>query len=134
VRLIFSSDMGQWNIAGNLIGEKNLNGNTPEFGYAIGVSRPLAPAAGNRCAFCAERFSAGVELSGGLGTARDFALRGTSHYIAPVFLWTLRSETNIHVSAGWGLTDGSAGTIFRIGVSQEVDGIGHKIGTLFRRH
>jgi hypothetical protein len=75
-----------------------------------------------------------VELYGGLGTWKDFALRGTSHYIAPVFLWTLRSETNIHVSAGWGLTEVSADKIFRFGVSQEVDGIGRKIGTLFRRH
>ena len=132
-RLILSSDIGQWNLAGNFIGEKNLSVGPFEFGYAFGVRRPLAPAAGNRCAFCAEKFSAGVEFYGGLGTGKDFTVRRTSQYIAPVFLWTLASETNIHVSVGWGLTDSSLQTLFRIGLSQEVDGIGRKIGSLFRK-
>jgi hypothetical protein len=133
-RLILSSELGEWNITGNFMGEKNLKGNPWEFGYATGLSRPLAARSGKRCGFCAERFSAGVELYGGSGTWRKFTLRNTSQYIAPVFLWTSRSETAIHVSVGWGLTDESARMLLRVGVSQELDDIGSKIGTLFGKH
>ena len=132
-RLILSSNIGEWNVTGNVIGEKNVHGDPWEFGYALGLSRPLATAAGKRCAFCAERFSAGVELYGGAGTWRKFTLRGTSQYAAPVLSWTLPSETTIRVSAGWGLTDESVGTLFRVGVSHEFDDIGGKIGKLFHK-
>jgi len=130
-KLIFSSDIGDWNIAENLIGAKNLNGGRWEFGYAVGVSRPLASPQGNRCTFCRERVSAGLELYGGLGEWGDVTFNGTSQYIAPVFLWKLPSETIIRVSPGWGLTDESVRTLFRVGVSQEIDGIGGRIAKLF---
>ena len=130
-KLILSSEIGQWNLAGNFIGVKNLNEGQWEFGYALGLSRPLAAISGNRCAFCAERFAAGVELYGGLGTWSKFTLRGTSQYLAPVLLWSLPSETTFRVSPGWGLTDQSVGTLFRFGVSQEIDDIGHHLGKLF---
>jgi hypothetical protein len=133
-RLILSSEIGEWNLTENVIGEKNLNGNRWEFGYAVGLSRPFAAVAGRRCAFCAEKFAAGVELYGGLGTWGNVTLRGTSQYIAPLFLWALPSNTTIHVSPGWGLTDKSVRILFRFGVSQEVDDIAHKIGKLFRKH
>jgi hypothetical protein len=132
-RLILSSNIGEWNVTGNVLGEKNVHGDPWEFGYALGLSRPLATAVGKRCAFCAERFSAGVELYGGAGTWRKFTLRGTSQYAAPVLSWTLPSETTIRVSAGWGLTDESVGTLFRVGVSHEFDDIGGKIGRLFHK-
>jgi hypothetical protein len=44
-KLILSSNRRGWNVAGNLIAEKNLSGEPIEFGYAAAVSRPLALAA-----------------------------------------------------------------------------------------
>ncbi len=133
-KLILSSDIGNWNLSENFIGEKNLNGGRWEFGYAVGVSRPIATPTGKRCAFCRERFGAGVELYGGLGTWGDFTLRGTSQYIAPLLFWVLPSETTIRVSPGWGLTDQSVKTLLRVGVSQEIDDIGRQIAKLFHKN
>jgi hypothetical protein len=48
--------------------------------------------------------------------------------------WTLPSETTIRFSPGWGLTDQSVGTLYRIGVSQEIEGVGRAVGKLFGRH
>ena len=132
-KLILSSDIGQWNLAENFIGEKNLNEGRWEFGYAVGLSRPLGTNAG-RCTFCAARLVAGVELYGGLGTWGKFTFRGTSQYIAPVLLWNLPSETVIRVSPGWGFTDQSVGTLVRFGVSQEIDNFGRVLGKLFHKH
>jgi hypothetical protein len=132
-RLILSSQIGEWNLTENLIGEKNLKGGPWEFGYAAGLSRPLARATGTRCTFCAEKFAAGVEIYGGLGTARDFTVSGTSHYLAPLFLWTLPGETTIHLSTGFGLTDESTRLLFRFGISTEIDDIGSRLRKLFRR-
>ena len=131
-KLILSSDIGLWNVAENFIGEKNLNGGRWEFGYAAGLSRPLAAPNGGHCAFCAQRFSAGVELYGGLGEWGAFTMNGTSQYVAPLLLWTLPSETTIRISPGWGLNDNSVPTLFRFGVSQEIDDFGRRIAKLFR--
>ena len=132
-RLILSSQVGEWNLTGNLIGEKNLKGGPWEFGYAAGLSRPLGSATGTRCRFCPEKFAAGVEVYGGLGTARDFTLSGTSHYVAPLFLWTILGETMIQVSPAWGLTDESVRMLFRVGVSTEIDNIGGHLRKLFHK-
>ena len=40
-KLILSSDYKGWNISENFIAEKNLANDPWEFGYAVGVSRPL---------------------------------------------------------------------------------------------
>jgi len=133
-KLILSSEIGAWNLSENFIGEKNLLGGPWKFGYSAGLSRPLAAPTGNRCLFCMERFAAGVEVYGGLGTWENFTLRGTSHYVAPVFLWILPSGTIIRVSPGWGLTDQSVDSLIRISVSHEIDDIGRQIGKLFRKH
>lgn len=132
-RLILSSEIGLWNLTENLIAEKQLNSNPWEFGYAVGLSRPLAAASGRRCAFCAERLAAGVEMYGGVGTASNFTLRGTSHYVGPVFGWSLPSDTTIRISTQWGLTGDSFGMLLRFGVSQEIDDFGQKIARLFRK-
>lgn len=133
-RLILSSQIGQWNLAGNFIGEKNLGPFPWEFGYALGVSRPLAAASGNRCAFCAERFAAGLELYGGAGTWNRFTLRDTSQYLAPDLLWQVPGEVNLKFSVGWGLTDDSVRMLIRFGVSKDIDGFGRKLVGLFGRH
>ena len=134
-RLILSSEIRDWNLSENFVAEKNIHEGKWEFGYAVGVSRPLKlSSSGNRCVFCRENLTAGAEFYGGLGIWGDVTLRGTSQYIAPVLKWHLPSDTTIRVSPGWGLTDESLGTPFRFGVSQEIDGFGSWITKLFRRH
>ena len=124
-KLILSSHVKGWTIAENFIVEKNVVHAPFEFGYAVGVSRPLALAARpDRCNFCAENFQAGVELYGGLGTHADFGLTGTSHYLAPTMAWTLTNGTAFKVSPGFGLTGTSTGFLLRFGVSYEVAQIG----------
>jgi hypothetical protein len=133
-KMIFSSDIGLWNISENFIGVKNIHRGEWEFGYAAAVSRQLRAGSGGHCTFCAENFAVGVEAYGGLGTWSKFTFRGTSQYIAPVVSWTLPSETTIRFSPGWGLTDQSVHTLIRVGVSQEIEGVGRAVGRLFGRH
>ena len=57
-KLLLSRTFKGWNLAENTIATKNLTGGNPwEFGYAIGVSRPLGlKASAQRCNFCAGEF------------------------------------------------------------------------------
>jgi mono/diheme cytochrome c family protein len=88
-KLILGKDFKGWNFALNPIATKNLSPNNPwEFGYALGISRPLAlKASAKPCTFCRENFIAGVELYGGLGDTQSFGLHETSHYVAPAVAW-----------------------------------------------
>ena len=80
LRLILSSNFKGWNLAENLIAEKNLAGNPWEFGYSVGISRPLSLLASPQaCLWCRENFSVGAELYGGLGDRHSFGLSNTSH-------------------------------------------------------
>ena len=124
-KLILSSDFGEWNLAENFISSKDVNGGPWEFGYAVGLSRSLT---------ASQHFAAGVEVYGGLGTWHQFTFRNTSQYIAPVLMWTLRSETTLHFSPGWGVTDQSVGTLIRFAVSQEIDDFPHHLTKIFHRH
>ena len=120
-KLILSSHIKGWTIAENFIAEKNVAHEPFEFGYAVGVSRPLALAARpDRCNLCPENLQLGAELYGGLGTHADFGLSGTSHYLAPTVAWTLANGTTFKVSPGFGLTGNSAGFLLRFGVSYEI--------------
>jgi hypothetical protein len=120
-KLILGSRVRGWTIAENFIAEKNIRHEPFEFGYAVGVSRPLALAARpERCNVCPENFQAGVELYGGLGTHDAFGLRETSHYIAPTLDWTAANGLSLKVSPGFGLTGQSAGFVLRFGVSYEI--------------
>ena len=126
-KLILSSHFKGWTIAENFIAEKNIRHEPYEFGYAAGVSRPLALAARpDRCNLCPENFQVGVELYGGLGTHADFGLHETSHYIAPTVAWTLANGVMFKVSPGFGLTDNSAGFLMRFGVSFEIAQFGRR--------
>ncbi|HSR07233.1 MAG TPA: hypothetical protein VLM42_08795 [Bryobacteraceae bacterium] len=132
VKLILGSYYKGWTIAENFIAEKNVAHAPYEFGYAVGMSRPLALAARpDRCNFCAENFQAGVEVYGGLGTHSDFGLRETSHYIAPTAAWTLANGTRFSVSPSFGLTDSSARFLLRFGVSYEIDQFGRAVSRVF---
>jgi hypothetical protein len=121
-KLILSSSLKGWNIAENIIAEKNLNNSPWEFGYALGVSRPLAlKAKPNRCFACAENFRAGVEMYGGLGDRHSFGLHDTSHYLAPAIAWVLPNNTTLEFSAGFGLNDNSHGVLWRFTVAHEIN-------------
>ncbi len=132
-KLILSSYFKDWTIAENFIAEKNLGHAPYEFGYAVGVSRPLARGAGpRRCNFCRENFEAGVEAYGGLGTHAGFGLRETSHYVAPTLAWTMANGTAFTVSPGFGITQQSARFLPRFGVSYEVAQFGRAARSFFR--
>ena len=133
-KLILSSQARDWNISENFIVEKNLShGEGVEFGYALGVSRPLANlASAQRCVFCRENFAAGLELYGGLGSTEQFGFSDTAHYLAPVISWRLADNHSVHFSPAFGLTHGSERMLLRCSYSYEIQGFGRKVAGLFR--
>ena len=132
-KLILSSDYKGWNISENFIGEKNLGHEPWEFGYAVGVSRPLRLEATPRpCNFCRENVILGAEMYGGLGTVKAFSLSGTSHYVAPIAAWQLPNGVTFSISPGFGLNDNSHRFLLRWGMSYEIAGFGRKLRALFQ--
>ena len=132
-KLILGSYVKGWTIAENFIAEKNVRHEPYEFGYAVGVSRPLALAAKPEvCNLCAENIQVGLEMYGGLGTHADFGLRETAHYLAPTAAWTLANGATFQVSPTFGLTETSARFLVRFGVSYEIAQFGRTMRTLFR--
>jgi len=132
-KLILSSNYKGWNFSENFIGEKNLGHAPWEFGYAVGISRPLRLAATSEsCRFCLENFVAGTEIYGGLGTTKRLALAGTSHYFAPLVAWELPIGVTLSLSTGVGLNDDSHRLLLRWGVSYEISGFGRKMRSLFQ--
>lgn len=132
-KLILSSDVHDWNLAGNFIVAKNLSrGEGFEFGYSLGFSRPLATmASGSNCRLCRENFSAGMEIYGGLGSTLGFGLKDTAQYAAPVFAWLISDNATLRFSTGVGLTHQSSPVLFRFGYSYEIQGIGSRLSHLF---
>ena len=133
-KLILSSTVHDWNIAGNFITEKNLSvGEGFEFGYAFGFARPLATlASGARCRLCRENFLAGIEFYGGLGSTEDgFSVRDTAHYIAPVVSWQVSDNGSLRFSPGIALTHHGSPVLLRFGYSYEIRGFGTKVAQLF---
>ncbi len=132
-KLILSSNYRGWNVSENFIAVKNITNEPWEFGYALGISRPLALAASSReCRFCRENFIAGLEFYGGLGDWHSFGLRDTSHYLAPVLAWQLGSGTTLRVSPTLGLTSISIPFMVRFSVSHEVSGFGRQVKQWFK--
>lgn len=132
-KLILGSYFKDWTFAENFIAEKNVSHAPFEFGYALGVSRPLARAARpDRCNLCLENFQAGVELYGGLGTHEHFGLQETSHYVAPTVAWTVANGTRFTVSPTFGITETSARVLLRFAVSYELEQFGRVARRLFR--
>jgi hypothetical protein len=125
-KLILSSSLHDWNISENLMAEKNLSEDEGiEFGYALGVSRPLALlASAEECRFCPENFSAGLELYGGLGSTEEFGFSDTAQYLAPVISWQATDNSILRFSTAFGLTDDSSRYLLRFGYSYEFRGLG----------
>lgn len=135
-KLLLSSTHNGWNFAVNPLATKNLTGgDTWEFGYAVGMSRPLAlKATAQSCNFCRENFVAGVELYGGLGDRYSFGLHDTSHYLAPVIAWNLPSSWTLRLSPGFGLNGNSHQFLLRWGISREFSGFGPSLARLLGGH
>jgi hypothetical protein len=132
-KLILSSNFHGWNLAENLIAEKNFAEKEWEFGYAVGISRPLAlPARPEPCSLCPENFSAGVEVYGGLGTHKDFGFRDTSHYLGLLLAWELPGGTALRVSPSFGLNGNSHRFLLRWGISHELPGFGRTVRRIFK--
>jgi len=132
-KLILSSTVHDWNIAGNFIVEKNLSESEGfEFGYAFGFARPLASlASGSECHLCRENFIAGLEFYGGLGSTEDgFSVHNTAHYVAPVVSWQLSDNGSFHFSPGFALTHEGSPVLIRFGYSYELRGFGSKVAQL----
>ncbi len=125
LKLILSSHVRGWNISENFITEKALNESEPwEFGYALGVSRPLALSARSRaCTFCRENFSAGLELYGGLGTTEQFGWKQTAQYLGPMVQFNIPRGPSIGFEPSFGLNANSAGVLWRFKVSYEIEQI-----------
>ena len=132
-KLILSSDYKGWNFSENFISEKNLGHEPWEFGYALGVSRPLRlEATPQHCNFCRENIILGAEMYGGLGTTDLLTLSGTSHYVAPIAALQLPNGVTFSFSPGFGLNDNSHRVLLRWGMSYEIGGFGRKLRSLFR--
>jgi hypothetical protein len=121
-KLILSTAVGSWNIAENVIVEKNLTEDEGvEFGYSVGVARALGGLArGTECRLCRENFTVGAELYGGLGSTEGFEADEQRHYLAPVLGWRIGDHTVFKASAGFGLTRTSDRCLLRFGLSYEL--------------
>jgi hypothetical protein len=121
-RLILSSWFGNLNVSENFIVEKNLSEDEGvEFGYAVGVSRPLKGTWDGQCRFCAGALTAAVEVYGGLGTTGSDASGATRQFVAPVIAWHLTRGSMLRASAGFGMTSSSDRFLLRIGYSVDLD-------------
>lgn len=132
LKLILSSYVRGWNISENFITEKALNASEPwEFGYALGVSRPLALSArSHACIFCRENLSAGLEMYGGLGTTEQFGWKQTAQYLGPMVQFNIPKGPSIGFEPSFGLNANSAGVLWRFKVSYEIQ----QIFSLFKRN
>jgi hypothetical protein len=121
-KLILSRDVRSWNIAGNFVVDKNLlRGEGFEFGYAFGLSKSLAPLTSSDCTWCRQRFEAGLEMYGGLGsTITGFGTNDTAQYIAPTVSWSLREKGTLRFSTAIGLGHETSGALFRVGYSFDI--------------
>lgn len=126
LKLILSSNLKSWNISENFIAEKNLGHQPWEFGYAVGVARPLRSAgSGRECTFCADKIMLGAEAYGGLGDTWSLTLRDTSQYLAPLVGWQLPRDMRLTFSPGWGTTRTSLDRVYRIGFAMSFGQIGN---------
>src|SRR5262249_35871942 len=134
LKLILGSNFRGWNVSENLTFVKNLANEPWEFGYAVGVSRPLAlKASAKRCNFSLQNFVTGGEIYGGAGDRYSFGLHETSQYIAPVLAWNLPSGWTLRVSPSIGLNDNSHRLMLRWGMAREIVGFGDMVKRLFGR-
>jgi hypothetical protein len=96
------------------------------------VYRPLSRlASGSDCRWCREKFSAGAELYGGLGSSNGFGLHDTAHYLGPVIGWQVSDNSSLQFSPAVGLTHLSYPVLLRFGYRYEIRGFGDKVAKMF---
>ena len=128
LKLILGSNFRGWNLSENFIAEKNFTDEPWEFGYAWAVSRPLRLAASaHKCAFCREKFMAGIEMYGGLGDALGFGLHNTSHYLGPAINWSAPNGMTLSFSPQFGLNDYSLPRLYRFGIQYEIEQVVNRL-------
>ncbi len=132
-KFIVSSDVRNWNVAGNFVVDKNLlRGEGFEFGYAFGVSKVLASSSSaTTCTLCRKNFVGGLEFYGGLGTtATAFGFQHTAQYVAPTISWSLREKGTLRFSTAIGVGNESSRFLLRVGYSFDIPRLrtasGHK--------
>lgn len=126
-RLVLSQDFGHLNVAFNWINETDLNrGGFTAFGYSLGVRydfngghyggrESASPAthhhheAEHEEAHRGHRPTLGLELYGGLGDTRRFALDPSrqEHYLQPVMMFHLSDRVMFHLGLAIGLSKAS---------------------------
>jgi hypothetical protein len=133
LKLILGSNYKGWNFSENLIFEKNLNNSPWEFGYAVAASRPFKlAAAAHPCTFCAQKFSGGFEMYGGLGDRYSPGLHDTSHYAGPAINWSAPAGLTVSFSPQFGLNGNSIPRIYRFGVAYEISQVLGRMNFLHR--
>ena len=134
-KIILGSTVHDWNLSENFTIEKNLSADEGlEFGYALGVSRPLSSfASAKACRFCRENFVLGAELYGGLGSTQALGFADTAHYLAPTVGWRFSDNASLRVSPGIGLTHASEPILLRFGFSYEIRNFGPAVAQFLRR-
>lgn len=131
-KLILSRDHRGWNFAGNILAAKELSGEPWQFGYALGVSRPLSTAKSDKtCNACRRAFSAGMEFYGGLGDSDQFGLDRTSHYLGPALSWELTSGMAFKVAPNFGLTQQSQHAFIHFAVVYDVPDFNKRVRDWF---
>jgi hypothetical protein len=131
-RLILSRDHRGWNFAGNVLTAKNLSGEPWQFGYSLGVSRPLSTAKSDKsCSACRRAFSAGMEFYGGLGDSDQFGLDRTSHYLGPALSWELTSGVAFKVAPNFGLTRESQRAFIHFAVIYDIPDFNKRVREWF---
>lgn len=129
-KLILSSYAKGFNLSENIIAEKNVSDEPWEFGYSLGISRPLANGfRPDRCLFCRQYFAVGGELFGGLGTRYTFGTSGTQQYAGPTLAYSAPRNLTVLVGPEFGLNANSASVLWRLKVSYEIN----QFRDLFRR-
>ena len=122
LKLILGSNVHGWDISENFITEKDFSDSFWEFGYAVGVSRPLQLAASAKeCVFCREKFQMGAEMYGGLGTTNGFGTNLTSQYLGPTINWTAPNGMTVGMSPQFGLNNYSIPFLFRFSIQYEIE-------------
>lgn len=120
-RIVLSQDFGRLNVAFNWINETDLNANLTAFGYAMGARYDFNGGHFEHHAASAEHAShhdmhaassrptLGLELYGGLGDTRRFALRPSrqEHYLQPSAMLHLGEHAMLHVGLAIGLSKAS---------------------------
>jgi hypothetical protein len=119
-KLILSSYLKGFNMSENFIAEKNIKNEPWEFGYAVGVSRPLSNGLEpRRCFFCRQNFAVGSELFGGLGTRYNFGFTSTQMYLGPTISYTAPRNWTVFAGPEFGLNANSADVLWRWKVAYE---------------